>query len=377
MTLLPNIYITSNLYRASLPEITVEMLIIEPDLPYGYTYSRLDAFARSGSTNASYTAIALLFFYTAKAKFKYTGTPNIPMAQQTKQEELKKYYSSLYEESSGITLIQLYEDIRTNIDKCGAGKNFSCTNALCGESGFNHKRIVREYCGHRICSNPGCIKKRDNILKRKLEPKLNNFSDPRFLTLTLKGHHTLKKEHHQRLNYAWKRLSKLLRDSGFLRRYIKVTELGSQHEGIDSKGVFHNCYNWHLHIVYDGTFISADVLRSAWKRYTKDSTWVHISRVKKNISASAYLRKYLGKLVHEDIDLDEYFDVYKTKFLSTWNCNKERETILELEIEAIHLRCPNCNSRLMPERTDKNLKPPDEFKHGNYKFPKDCGIPNQ
>lgn len=268
-----------------------------------------------------------------------------------KQEDLKEYFSSLYEESSGTTIYQLIEDIKTKLRDCGQGRKFSCRNIECREQGNIHERIVRQYCGYRICGHPGCRAKRSSVLQRKIEPKLNSFKDPRFITLTLKGHHPLDRKPHDKLNYAWKRMSRLLRKSGVLKSYIKVTEIMHKPEldCITSDGKCPDLYFWHLHIVYDGVYIPFDILQKAWLRYTGDSNWVNITRVKKNISAAAYLRKYLDKVVYDKMDPEDYFKVFKIKFLSTYGCKPELETLLELSVLVFRLECPYCGSRLLPD----------------------------
>lgn len=275
---------------------------------------------------------------------------------KTTQKDLRKFYSSLHEESSGITHAQRLLDIRTNIDNCGCGILFKCPNSECTEQGNNYSRIFRQYCGHRICRNPGCIAKRQKTMQRKYDPKLNNFKDPRFITLTLKGYHTLTRTPHQRLNYAWKRLSLLLRKSGLVKRYLKVTEL-VPHEYVNAEGTYIDVYFWHLHIVYDGFYIPADVLRSSWEHFTGDSKWVNITRVKKNISASAYIRKYLTKLIIDDLEAEEYYKVYKMKLISHYNCQDELETVLELHILIRRSVCPHCGSKLVPAPIDKPPPP--------------------
>lgn len=269
------------------------------------------------------------------------------------QESLKKHYSSLHEDSSGKTLNQRLQDIHDNLMACGDGKPLSCKNVECHEQGNNFKRIIRQYCGYRICRHPGCIGKRNTMMRRKYDPKLNNFEDARFLTLTLRGYHPLDKTTHARLNYAWKRISLLLRKAGFVKAYIKVTELVA-HEYIDAELVYHDVYYWHLHVIYDGTYIPAVMLRSAWKQYTKDSNWVHVERVKKNISAGAYIRKYVSKLVYDDLDLNEYFKVFKMKLISHYGCKDEIESLLEEWILIVRTVCPFCGGRLTPEYIDRS-----------------------
>lgn len=266
-----------------------------------------------------------------------------------KQKTLQKHFSSLNKDSSGNpTVKQLLNEMRERISNCGKTRAFRCINNECEEQQLTTIRIVPEYCGYRICPNRGCRSKRDIILQRRIEPKLNNFRDARFITLTLKDYHPLTREVHERLNYAWKRLSLLLRKAGHIKRYIKVTEL-TQHEYVDKDLNYRVVYFFHLHVVYDGTYIPFKLIQSSWERYTRTSKWVNISRVKKNISASAYLRKYLGKLVYDSIDVEEYFQVKKIKMLSSWNCGEEVETLLELDIIKMKLVCANCGCRLMPE----------------------------
>lgn len=271
------------------------------------------------------------------------------------QETLQKHYSSLNEDSSGkYKLLQLVE-IQERIHNCGKGIPFRCNNPLCFEQrNEEYRRVIRQYCGIRICQNKECIEKRKQKIQKSYQAKLNSFKDPRFLTLTLKGYHPMKKEVLSRLNYAWKRLSVLLRKSGFIRSYIKVAEF-TQHEWVDVHGEYHFTYFWHLHVLYDGVYIAAELLRTAWKQYTKDSTWIHITRVKKNFSASAYLTKYLNKLATDDLDIDEYMSVYKMKLISSWNCKEEMETILEFYILATQCRCPFCNTKLYPENQDNSI----------------------
>lgn len=274
-----------------------------------------------------------------------------------------KDYSSLIEESSrnsiqstldqvekgifppGTRLARIHE----NIGLCGTARPWLCSDEGCLPG--QERTYLPQYCGYRICKHPRCIAKRDRILMRKYEPKLNNFKDPRFITLTLKGYHPLDKVVHQELNYAWKRLSLVLRKSGFVKAYIKVTEL-IPHEYVDAHGEYQDVYFWHLHIVYDGVYIAADVLRSAWKHYTKGSMWVHIERVKKNISAMGYIRKYLSKLVYDTMTFDEYAKVFKMKLVSHWACKDELETSLEISILIDKAVCSFCGSSLIPDFND-------------------------
>lgn len=189
-------------------------------------------------------------------------------------------------------------------------------------------------------------------MKKKYDPKLNTFKDPRFLTLTLRGFHPLDRRVHERLNYAWKRMSLILRKNGYVKGYIKVTELVARPNMlVDGKEIPR--YYWHLHIIYDGVYIPAEILRSFWKQYTKDSNWVHVSRVRKNFSASAYIRKYITKLVYDNMDLTEYIKVYKMKLISSYGCVDELETLIEIEVTSIKLKCPICGYKLMPEKKKK------------------------
>lgn len=276
--------------------------------------------------------------------------------QQTKlvipsriKSRITKDYCSLKEDSSGISLshVQKIMDLENNISNCGKFLPFKCPNIECEEQGNHYRLNLRQYCMIRICSNPQCRSKRDRKIRDKYEPKLNSFNDPRFLTLTLKGYHPLNKQVLRRLNYGWKRMSLLLRRAGYLKAYVKVVELVN-HEYVDATLTYHEVYFWHCHIVYDGTYIPAELLRSAWKRYTKDSHWLHVSRVKKNFSASAYIRKYLNKLSYDDMDVEEYYKVYKMKLISSYGCDSEIETILEIHILKVRLRCPFCKTYLIP-----------------------------
>lgn len=274
------------------------------------------------------------------------------------QENLQKHYSSLKEDSSGITLSHLQRilDLQASIDTCGEFKDLTCPNIECREQTGEQQRLkVRRYCQIRICKHPRCRRKREDKLKAQFEAKLNSFRDPRFLTLTLKDYHSLTRVPLERLNYAWKRLSRLIRKAGYLKSYIKVIEL-NQHEYIDSNMEYHMVYFWHIHVVYDGIYIAADVLRAAWKQYTTDSNWIQIERVKRNFSAAAYLRKYLQKMSYDDIDIDEYYKVYKMKLVSSYNCGQEVETLLEYSILCLNIKtskCPHCGTRMIPEREEK------------------------
>lgn len=262
------------------------------------------------------------------------------------------YYSSLNEDSSRTTLThaQRMLDLSVSIHNCGKGLKFKCHNTECNEqTGLPTERILRQYCAIRICRNAGCRKKRENKIKDKYEAKLNSFKDPRFLTLTLKDYHPLSRKPIDRLNYAWKRMSTLLRRSGYVKSYIKVIEM-NQWEYVDSNLEYHYVYFWHIHVVYDGVYINADLLRSAWEQYTKDSFWINISRVKTNFSAGAYLRKYLQKLSYDDLDIEEYYKVYKMKLISSYNCDEEVETLLEYSILVIgfDIKCKNCGRMMYP-----------------------------
>lgn len=268
--------------------------------------------------------------------------------------DLKKYYSSLHEDSSGttLTLAQRFLDIQTSIDNCGQGVKFKCNNPLCEEqTGRQQERIIRQYCGIRICKNKLCRKKREERIRTKYEAKLNNFDDPRFLTLTLKDYHPLSRKPIDRLNYAWKRMSLLLRQSGYVKSYIKVIEM-NQHEYVTKDLDYKFVYFYHIHVIYDGVFINAGLLRSAWEQFTNDSKWINISRVKTNFSASAYLQKYLQKLSYDDLDIEEYYKVYKMKLISSWNCHEEVETLLEayIIIDVFSLACRVCGSKMFPQK---------------------------
>lgn len=277
--------------------------------------------------------------------------PNNP---NYKQENLRGYYTRLSKESSRkhFILAERLLALEDNLLNCGCRQKHECVNPLCEEStGENFSKNVPSYCMIRICNNPGCINRRKSILRRKYDAKIDSFSDPRFLTLTLKGHHPLKRYPLDKLNYAWKRLSVVLRKNGYLKSYIKVVEILKRPPSL---------YYWHVHVVYDGTYIAADVLRAYWSRFTGDSKWVHISRVAKNFSTSAYLRKYITKLAFDDLSIGEYFDIYKMKLISTYGCKKDILTAVEIDACIQALRCPLCNCRLIIKVDEMIKKPPDK-----------------
>lgn len=291
-------------------------------------------------------------------------------SSEISQELVNEVYRSLYEDSSGTdssnivltrSFIDRYIRVSKALDLCGRGIQFNCPNSECRDNGVSPV-ILREYCMTRICNHPGCIRKREDRIKGKYEAKLNNFDDPRFLTLTLKGYHPLSRDPLDKLNYAWKRMSRLLRKNGYMKSYIKVIEL-VQHEYVDSSLVYHDVYFWHMHVVYDGIYIPASVLRAAWLGFTSDSNWVNVSRVKRNFSASAYLRKYLQKMAYDDIDLVEYIKVFKMKLISSYGCKEELLTLLEqyIEINRHAIECPFCGSYMFPDaKPELYIPPPSE-----------------
>lgn len=205
---------------------------------------------------------------------------------------------------------------------CGEEIQASCLSEDCFHArGDIYSRTFKSYCYSRDCTESACQRARKSRYTRKIEAKINKFSDKTFITLTFKGNYPGTQETFDRINQCWRAFTQALRRKGLIKGYIKVIELGLRPN---------QRYFFHIHAVIDGKGLIHKELSETWLRITKDSYIVWTVPI--NSDFWDYLVKYLVKGYYGLLSA-------KRKMISYWGKYPE-------DAKPGKPKCPHCGSAL-------------------------------
>lgn len=151
-------------------------------------------------------------------------------------------------------------------------------------------KVAASHCHDRFCLP--CVTAHRHRVARNLAARVPHCR-LRLMTLTLKGRHEPLRQSIARLITCWKTLR---RQRYFAQRIlggIQMLEITRN----DSTGLWHP----HLHIVYQGDFIAHAKLAKEWRAVTGDSFIVDVRQLKTTQNAIAYVCKYAGKAIANNI----------------------------------------------------------------------------
>lgn len=216
-----------------------------------------------------------------------------------------------------------------NIRHCGEGFMFF----ICKNDPRHRVEIRKKHCNWKYC--PNCIEKVGNKRMFRLKRIIKQFKEKRMMTLAYKNISYISREAINDYLKQYYALIRLLRNRGLIRHYVRVLE-------IKKIGL---TYNFHIHIVYEGSYIPVHWLSEQFRKVTKGESYiVDIRRIGWHNNTNSFVANYLGKYLTKLPQIypkEAFYDVY----LAFRNVRMFQSS-LRLKIPKFKASCPICGGEV-------------------------------
>lgn len=145
--------------------------------------------------------------------------------------------------------------------------------------------VAPGFCRDRMC--PTCAAIRGRQVQQRVRSAIASMDQVRFLTLTIADSDAPLEEQLDHLYASFRRLRQQKVWAAHVRGGVAVLE--------NTRNPKTGRYHPHLHVLIDGVYFPHDVIRSAWREATGDSSIVHIVAVHSRDAAARYISTYVAK----------------------------------------------------------------------------------